>query len=71
MASMPAGRSRGLVRVGDERKKGSSTPTTERRLAQERGMGFGMTSSPDEIERETVESLQTAVRTLEAKSYGG
>jgi hypothetical protein len=39
-----------------------------RELAQERGMGFGMTSSPDEIERETIECLKTAVQAIEAKS---
>jgi hypothetical protein len=39
-----------------------------RELAQERGTGFGVTSSPEEIERETVESLRTAVQALEAKA---
>jgi hypothetical protein len=48
------------------RQTGSSDLIRE--LAQERGMGFGMTSSPAEIERETVESLQTAVHALEAKA---
>jgi hypothetical protein len=48
------------------RQSGSSDLIRE--LAQERGMGFGMTSSPEEIERETVESLRTAVHALEAKS---
>ena len=39
-----------------------------RDLSSERGTGFGVTSSPQEIESETVEALQSAVRTLEAKA---
>lgn len=39
-----------------------------RELAETRGMGFGVTSSPDEIESETLEALRTAVATLESKA---
>jgi hypothetical protein len=39
-----------------------------RELASERGMGFGVRSSSEEIESETVEALQSAVSTLEAKA---
>ncbi len=37
-------------------------------LAQEGGTGFGVGSSPDEVERETLESLRTGVAALEAKA---
>ena len=39
-----------------------------RELSSERGTGFGLTSSPQEIESETLEALQAAVGTLEAKA---
>jgi len=39
-----------------------------RELSSERGTGFGLTSSPQEIESETLEALRTAVATLEAKA---
>jgi hypothetical protein len=39
-----------------------------RELASERGMGFGVTSSPQEIESEALEALRSAVATLEAKA---
>jgi hypothetical protein len=52
--------------VGEARRSGSSDLIRE--LAQARGTGFGVTSSPDEVERETLESLRTAVQTLEAKA---
>jgi hypothetical protein len=52
--------------LGEARQSGSSDLIRE--LAQERGTGFGVTSSPEEIERETVESLRTAVQALEAKA---
>ena len=46
----------------------SSSSGVVRELAQERGMGFGVGSSPDEVERETLESLRTAVSALEQKA---
>ena len=39
-----------------------------RELAGERGSGFGVRSSPQEIEAETVEALRGAVSTLQAKA---
>ena len=39
-----------------------------RELADVRGSGFGLTSSPDKVERETLEALQTAKTTLESKA---
>ena len=39
-----------------------------RELAEMRGTGFGMTASPDEVERETTGALGTAVATLQAKA---
>ncbi len=39
-----------------------------RELADTRGSGFGLTSSPGEIESETVEALRSSVATLETKA---
>ncbi len=39
-----------------------------RELASERGSGFGVKSSSQEIETETLEALRSAVGTLEAKA---
>ena len=39
-----------------------------RELAETRGTGFGVTSSPAEIESETFEALRAAVATLESKA---
>ena len=39
-----------------------------RELAETRGTGFGVTSSPDEIESETLDALGAAVATLESKA---
>lgn len=39
-----------------------------RELAETRGMGFGVTSSPAEIESETLEALRSSVATLESKA---
>jgi len=39
-----------------------------RELAGERGSGFGVRSSPEEVESETLEALRGAVSTLEAKA---
>jgi hypothetical protein len=46
----------------------NSSSAVIRELAQERGTGFGLGSSPDELERETLESLRTAVSVLESKA---
>jgi hypothetical protein len=39
-----------------------------RELSSERGTGFGLTSSPQEVESETLDALRAAVATLEAKA---
>lgn len=39
-----------------------------RELAETRGTGFGVTSSPAEVEGETLEALRAAVATLESKA---
>ena len=39
-----------------------------RRLAEGRGTGFGLTSSPDEVESETLEALRSAARLLHEKA---
>jgi hypothetical protein len=39
-----------------------------RELADVRGAGFGLTSSPDKVESETLEALQAAKTTLETKA---
>jgi hypothetical protein len=39
-----------------------------RELASEKGSGFAVRSSPEELEKGTVEALRGAVRTLEAKA---
>jgi arginine/ornithine N-succinyltransferase beta subunit len=51
--------------VSEARKNSGSELV--RKLAEERGTGFGMTSSPDEIERETL-SLRISMATLKAKA---
>jgi hypothetical protein len=52
--------------VSDARQKSESELVRE--LAQERGMGFGMTSSPGEIERETLEALRASITLLREKA---
>jgi hypothetical protein len=37
-------------------------------LADVRGAGFGLTSSPDKVEQETLEALRSAKATLESKA---
>jgi hypothetical protein len=39
-----------------------------RELAETRGTGFGIRSSPDEVERETLAALESAMTTLESKA---
>jgi hypothetical protein len=48
--------------------KQSSSSELIRELAEIRGTGFGRRSSPEELERETLEALRTAKTTLEAKA---
>ena len=46
----------------------NSTSELIRELGETRGTGFGLTSSPAEVEGETREALRSAVETLEAKA---
>jgi hypothetical protein len=39
-------------------------------LAQVRGTGFGLTTSPQDIEAQTIEALKSSMSTLAAKSPG-
>ena len=39
-----------------------------RELAEVRGTGFGLGSSPEELERETMDALRSAMTTLQAKA---
>jgi hypothetical protein len=48
--------------------KQSNSSELVRELADVRGTGFGLTSSPDKVEQETLEALQTAKTTLESKA---
>ena len=50
----------------EARSAGSSDLVRE--LAHERGTGFSFGTGPDELERETFESLRKAISTLEAKA---
>ncbi len=50
-----------------EAKRGSSSELV-RELADVRGTGFGLTSSPDAVEDQTLEALQGAKATLELKA---
>jgi len=48
--------------------RGSSESVLIRRIAEGRGIGFGMTSSPNEIESETLEALRSAAELLRSKA---
>jgi hypothetical protein len=50
-----------------EAKKNNSSELV-REIADVRGTGFGLTSSPDKVESETIEALQSAKATLESKA---
>jgi hypothetical protein len=52
--------------VAQAKQKNSSELISE--LADVRGTGFGLTSSPEEVERETLAALQAAKTTLESKA---
>ena len=49
-------------------KARQSSSALVREIAQGAGTGFGLTASPDEVGRETLESLRSAVAILESKS---
>ncbi|MBD0281097.1 MAG: hypothetical protein ICV69_02715 [Thermoleophilaceae bacterium] len=48
--------------------RGGSESELIRELAEGRGTGFGMTASPDEVERGTLDSVRSAIATLEQKA---
>jgi hypothetical protein len=48
--------------------KQSTNSELVRELADVRGTGFGLTSSPDKVEHETLDALQSAKATLESKA---
>ncbi len=48
--------------------RGSSESVLIRRIAEGRGIGFGMTTSPNEIESETLEALRSAAELLRSKA---
>jgi len=48
--------------------KQSGSSELVRELADVRGAGFGVTASPDKVERETLEALHTAKAALESKA---
>jgi hypothetical protein len=52
--------------LGEAREKAASPLVRD--LAEARGTGFGVTDSPDEVERETLGALQSAVGTLQTKA---
>ena len=52
--------------LGEARRDNESQLIRE--LAETRGSGFGLTAKPDEIESGTLESLRSAVATLEQKA---
>jgi hypothetical protein len=52
--------------VAQAKQKSSSELIQD--VASVRGTGFGVTSSPDKVEEETLEALRTANTTLEAKA---
>ena len=58
-----------LARHLNEARKGGDSELV-RELAEGRGTGFGVTESPDVIERETLEALRAAVALLQAKASG-
>jgi hypothetical protein len=48
--------------------KQSNTSELVREVANVRGTGFGLTSSPDKVEHETLEALRSAKTALESKA---
>jgi len=50
--------------------RGSSESAVVKQVAAGRGTGFGVTSSPAEIESDTLDALRSSVALLEAKAPG-
>jgi hypothetical protein len=56
-----------LAKHLSEARSKSSSPLV-RELAEARGTGFGLTTSPQEVEGETLEALRMAMSTVHAKA---
>jgi hypothetical protein len=56
-----------LAKHLSEARSKSSSPLV-RELAEVRGTGFGLTTSPQEVEEETLEALRAAMGTLQVKA---
>jgi hypothetical protein len=56
-----------LTKHLSEARKNHDTPLVQE-LAEVRGTGFGLTSSPQEVESETMQALRSGISTLQAKS---
>jgi hypothetical protein len=56
-----------LSKYLSEAREKSETPLIQE-LAEVRGTGFGLTTSPQEVESGTTEALRSAVSTLQAKA---
>jgi hypothetical protein len=56
-----------LARHLAEARENNASPLV-RELGEAQGSGFGLTDSPDEVERETTEALRAAVGTLQSKA---
>ena len=52
--------------LGEARTKSSSPLIKE--VAEVRGTGFGLTSSPQEVEKETLQALRSSMTTLQSKA---
>ncbi len=48
--------------------RGNSESSVVRKLAEGRGLGFGVTTPPAEIESGTIDALRSSVQTLETKA---
>jgi hypothetical protein len=56
-----------LARVLEEQREKAESPVI-RELAEPRKSGFGLTSSPEKVEAETLEALRSAIATLSSKA---
>jgi hypothetical protein len=54
--------------VSTSHRQRSNSSEFIRELADTRGTGFGFTTSPDKVERETLEALENAKATLASKA---
>jgi hypothetical protein len=56
-----------LAKHVDDAREGHDSQLV-RELSQVRGSGFGLTASPDEVDRETIDTLRSAIPILQAKA---